>query len=85
MLFTTTVPKFKLVGLALAAPCVAPVPDNGSDSEGFGASEVTVTVPVALPAVEGANVTVNVALCDAPIATGAVKPLTWNPVPLTET
>jgi hypothetical protein len=85
LLPTVTVPKSRLVGFDPTAPCVTPVPDSGSDSEGFGASEVIVTVPLALPAVRGENVAVNVVLCEAVRASGVVMPLNLNPVPLTET
>jgi hypothetical protein len=60
------------------------VPDNGKDSEGLGASEVIVTLPLALPAVSGENVAVNVVVCDALSARGVVIPLSLKPVPLTE-
>jgi len=57
-----TVPKFRLVGFAPSAPTEAPVPDNAIDRVGFGAFDVIVTVPLALPAACGANVTLNVVL-----------------------
>ena len=41
--------------------------------------------PVALPAADGANVVVTVAVSDGFKVAGAVKPLTENPVPLTVT
>ena len=84
LLPTVTVPKFRLVGFDPSAPWVTPVPDNCRDSEGFGASEVIVTLPLALPAVSGENVAVNVVLCEALRANGVVMPLNLNPVPLTE-
>ena len=84
LLPTVTVPKFRLVGFAPTAPCVTPVPDNGKDSDGLGASEVIVTLPLALPAVSGENVALNVAVCDALRARGVVMPLSLKPVPLTE-
>jgi hypothetical protein len=83
LLPSVTLPKFKLVGFAPSAPCVTPVPDNGRDSEEFGASEVIVTLPLALPAAWGAKVAVNVVLCEALRASGVVMPLILNPVPLT--
>ena len=57
-----TVPKFRLVGFAPSAPTDAAVPDNAIDSVEFGAFEVIVTLPLALPAACGANVTLNVVL-----------------------
>lgn len=82
--FVCTVPKFRLVGFAPNAPSASPVPDSAIDSVGLGASEVIVTLPLALPVAKGANVTVKVVLCAALSATGAVIPLSLNPVPLTE-
>lgn len=79
-----TVPKLRLVGLAPSAPGPTPVPDNAIDNVGLGASEVMVTLPLALPVACGANVIVNVVLCDALSATGGVIPLSVNPVPLTD-
>ncbi len=84
LLPSVTLPKFKLVGFDPSAPCVTPVPDNGRDSGEFGASEVIVTVPLALPAVCGAKVAVKVVLCEALRASGVVMPLSLNPVPLTD-
>jgi len=82
---TVTLPIATLVGLALNAPAVTPVPVNAIVSDGFGASEVTVTVPVALPLAVGLKLTVNVVLCDAARVNGVVIPLTENPLPLTAT
>src|SRR3984885_3506655 len=69
-----TVPKLRLVGFAPSAPTAAPVPVNGKDSEGLGAFEVIVTLPLALPVVSGANETVNVVLCPALSASGVAMP-----------
>jgi len=44
-----TAPKLRLLGLAETAPGAAPVPDSDIDIVEFGASELTVTVPLALP------------------------------------
>jgi len=52
---------------------------------GFEPVDVTVTVPVALPADPGANLTVNVLLWPAVSVTGVVTPFNENPVPLTAT
>ena len=78
-----TVPKFRLVGLAPSAPGAAPVPVNGSDSEGFGPFDVMVTLPLALPVACGANVTVKCVDWAAASASGVAIPLIVNPVPLT--
>ena len=80
---TTTLPKLKLAGVAVSAPGATPVPDKDIVSVGFDAFEVMVTVPLALPAACGANVTENVVLWDGFRVRGVVMPLSWNPVPLT--
>lgn len=82
LLPTVTLPKLKLVGLAPSVPGVTPVPDSVIVSVGFDALEIMVTLPLALPATVGVNVTLKVALCPAARVTGAVMPLSANPVPL---
>jgi len=75
----TTLPISSVAGLAVSWPAVAaPVPDNGIVRVGFDAVEVIVTLPLALPAVVGANVTVNVAPCPEPSVTGVEIPLIEN-------
>lgn len=61
------------------------MPASGIVSVGFEASDVTVTVPLALPAAVGVNVTLNVALAPAARVTGAVMPLMVKPVPVAAT
>ena len=56
----STLPKASLDGLSESAPAVTPVPESDIVSVGLDAFELMVTVPLALPAVCGANVTVNV-------------------------
>ncbi len=85
LLPTVTLPKLRLVGLAPSEPGDTPVPDNGMVRVGFDALDETVTLPLALPAEDGANETLKVALCPAVTATGAVIPLKLNPEPLTAT
>ncbi len=82
---TVTLPKLRLVGLAPSVPGVTPVPDRGIVRLGFEALDVIVRLPLALPAADGANDTVKVALCPALNVTGAVIPLKLNPAPLTAT
>lgn len=82
MLPTVTLPKFKLVGFATNAPGVTPMPDKPMLSVGFEAFEVMVTLPLALPAEVGANVTVKLVLCPAASVIGAMMPLKVKPVPL---
>jgi hypothetical protein len=82
---TCTLPKLRLVGFAPSVPAVTPVPDNGIVRVGFDAFEVIVTFPLTAPAEGGVNDTLKVALCPDVSVTGAVIPLTLNPVPLTPT
>ena len=85
LLPTVTPPKLRLVGFAPSVPGVTPVPDNGMLNVGFDALDVIVTLPLTLPAAEGANETEKVALCPAVSVTGVVMPLKLNPLPLTAT
>lgn len=78
-------PKLRLDGLDDKAPAATPVPESGIVSDGFDPSDVMVTLPLALPAAVGVNVTLNVALAPAVTVTGVVIPLTLKPVPLTAT
>jgi len=52
---------------------------------GVGAFDVMVTLPLALAADCGANVTLKLALCPAVSVIGAVIPLRVKPVPLIPT
>ena len=82
---TVTLPKLRLVGLAPSVPGVTPVPDRGMVRVEFEALEVMVRLPLALPADDGANETVNVVLCPAVSVTGVLMPLKLNPEPLIAT
>ena len=82
---TVTLPKLRLVGLAPSVPGVTPVPDKGMVRVGFEAFDVMVTLPLALPADDGANETLKVALCPAVRVTGVVIPLKLKPEPLMAT
>ena len=64
-----------------AHPPAAPFPLNGMVRVGLDPSEVTVTLPVALPAEVGANFTLKLTLCPLLRVTGSVKPATLKPVP----
>jgi hypothetical protein len=64
---------------------VTAVPDKGIVRVGFTAVDVTVRLPVALPADCAVNVAVKVALCPAASVTGVVIPLKLNPVPVIPT
>jgi hypothetical protein len=85
LLPTVTLPKLRLVGFDPSAPGAIPVPDNGMVRVGLDAFEVTVTLPLTLPADAGVNVTVKPALCPAVSVTGVVIPLRLYPVPLIPT
>ena len=70
---TTTLPGTVIVaGTALSVPAAdaTAFPLNAIARLGFDAFEVTVAVPVNVPADAGANVTVNVVLCPAVNVTG---------------
>jgi hypothetical protein len=72
-----TLPKLKLFGLEESVTDAAtPVPVSEIVAGEFGALLDTVTEPVKLPAVVGANTALNVALCPAAIVVGVVRPLT---------
>ena len=82
LLPTVTLPKLRLAGLGVRSPGEIPVPDKGMVSVGFDPFEVTVTVPLALPVVVGANVTLKLVLCPDVRVTGVETPLRVKPVPL---
>jgi hypothetical protein len=79
-----TLPKLRLVGFDPIAPGATPVPDNSIVIEGFEASELIVTLPLALPLASGAKETVSVVLWEALSVNGVEIPLSWNPAPLKE-
>ena len=85
MLPTATFPKLRLEGFNPSAPGVTAVPDRGMTKVGFEAVEVTVTLPVTLPADAGVNVTAKVALWPAANVAGVAIPLRLKPVPLIPT
>src|SRR5271167_715297 len=85
LLPTVTLLKLRLVGFDPSPPGAIPVADNGMVRLGFEAFDVTVRLPLAVPADCGVNVTVKVALCPAVRVTGAVIPFKLNPVPLIPT
>lgn len=82
---STTLPT-AMVAVALSCPvATVPVPDRGIASEGFEPVEVTVTLPLTVPAETGAKVTLKVALCPALSVAGVEIPLTEKPDPLLAT
>jgi hypothetical protein len=80
--FTSTLPKLKLGLVAASAPAVLAVPDRGMERVEFEALLVRVTLPVGVPAVVGANTTLNDLLAPAARVNGTVMPLRLNPVPV---
>jgi hypothetical protein len=69
-------PKLKLVGLAESVTVAAtPVPLTATVVGELGALLAIPTLPVILPAVVGANSTLNVALCPAAMLAGVASPL----------
>lgn len=82
---TTTLPT--PIGLVAASvPCApTPVPVRLMLKSGFCALDVTVTLPLKLPADGGVNVTLNCTLCPEAKVTGSVIPDTLKPVPLAAT
>jgi hypothetical protein len=82
---TTTLPT--PIGLVAASvPCAPiPVPVRPMLRFGFWAFDVTLTLPLKLPADGGVNVTLNCTLCSDVSVTGSVIPDTLKPVPLAAT
>ena len=62
-------------------PCAVAVPANPIVSFGLSASELTETLPAALPPDNGVNVTLKVTLWPAASVSGKFRPLILNPVP----
>ena len=82
MLPTVTFPKLRLVGFDPSVPCVTPVPVTGIVRVGLDAVDVRVTLPLALAAVSGANLTLKAALWPAGRVSGVVMPLRLKLVPV---
>lgn len=80
---TTTLPTAIGAGVAVSCPTAAvPVPVKGMVKVGLEPVDVTVTLPLAVPAVRGAKVTLNIALCPGVRVAGVEIPLTVKPVPV---
>jgi hypothetical protein len=62
LLPTCTLPKLRLVAVAVSDPGVTPVPESGMPSVGFDALLVTARLPEADPPVVGVNLVLNVTL-----------------------
>ena len=83
---SSTLPRASVVGLIASCPAAAaPVPDNAIVIVGLDALEVTVTLPLALPEVEGANLTLMTTLWPAARVIGVLMAVEVNPVPVVAT
>lgn len=82
LLPSVTLPKLRLEGFDPRSPGEIPAPDKAIVNVGLDPVEVMVTVPLALPADVGVNITLKVVLCPAASVTGAVIPLRLKPVPV---
>jgi hypothetical protein len=80
LLFTSTLPKLRLLGLAPSCPCT-PVPLNPIVIGESEALLVKATLPLKLPADVGTKVTANEVLAPAFRVTGKLKPAKLNPLP----
>lgn len=78
-----TLPKLKLVGLALTSPAATPVPERAMFSGLFDPSLVSARFPLALPAAAGAKTILTAVLCPTASVKGNVNPVTLNPDPVT--
>src|SRR5260370_30011097 len=83
-LLVSVSPLLKLALEAASESCgCTPVPLRAIASGEPGALLVMETLPVALPAVEGANCPLKVVLCPAASVSGTDKPAMLKPVPKT--
>jgi hypothetical protein len=79
-----TLPKLREPGVTPNVPLdVVPLPVRGTPTEGSDALELRESVALAVPVVDGVNVTERLVLPPAAKVYGNVKPLTPKPVPLT--
>ena len=79
-----TLPKLMEPGVTPNVPLdVVPLPVRGTLTEGSDALELIESVALAVPVVDGVNVTDRLVLPPAARVYGNVKPLTPKPVPLT--
>jgi hypothetical protein len=71
-----TVPKVRLVAVAVSDPGVTPVPDSGTFKFGFDASLTIARLPLAEATVVGVKVTLKAVLCPGAKIRGRFSPLT---------
>jgi hypothetical protein len=77
--------KVRLVGDAVKTAGATAVPFSGIAKLGFEPFDVTVAVPVNVPADVGENFTVKVVLCPGVRVTGVLIPEMLNPFPAAAT
>jgi len=83
VLLLATEPKLKLEGETASVPAVTAVPDKATVRVGVEASDVTIRLPLAVPAAWGAKVIPMLVLPPAASVTEELAPLRRNPVPVT--
>jgi hypothetical protein len=81
LLPTWTLPKERLPGLDASVPGTTPVPENGILRFAFVALDVTVRLPLVVPAVDGLKERMKGALWPALRVKGSVSPLNVKPLP----
>ena len=75
LLPTCTLPKLRLVAVAVSDPGVTPVPDSGTFKFGFDASLTIARSPFAGATVVGVKVTLKAVLCPGAKSSGRLSPL----------
>jgi hypothetical protein len=83
LVFTCTLPKVKLVGLAATLPAATAVAESAIFNGLFEPSLVTAKLPVALPVDCGLKTRLKLTLCPGAKVTGKFKPVVLKPVPVT--
>lgn len=79
---TETIPKFNVVGETDKDPAGVPLPESGMVIVEGVAFETTEMLPLALPALVGVKIVLNVTLWPAVSVKGAFKPCSLKPVPV---
>jgi hypothetical protein len=72
---TCTLPKTRLLGVAVSWPAVTPVPDSAAVRAGLDALDVMVMLPLTVPDDVGENATLKLALWPALKVSGRLRPL----------
>ena len=84
MLPTVTLPKLRLLGVAVSKKvCATPVPESETTAGELVAVLATETLPEALPGVVGAKVAVKLVVWPAVRVRGSESPLMLKPAPAT--